>query len=294
MLHLLCLGLGYSARVLARRLAGDGWMISGTSRSSEGAAAIAADGYRGLVLDGAKRSEGVSHALGEATHLLVSVPPDAGGDPALRLHAGDIAAAPQLAWIGYLSTVGVYGDHGGGWVDETTPAAPVSERGRRRAAAEQAWISLGAQSGKTVDVFRLPGIYGPGRSTFDALRAGTARRIIKPGQVFNRIHVDDIATALAAAMTRRGAGSIFNLSDDEPAPPQDVVAYAARLLGMPEPPAVPFETADLSPMARSFYGESKRVSNRRLKQVLGVTLAYPTYREGLAGILRTADPDGPQ
>ena len=284
--RLLCFGLGYSARVLAKRLRGEGWSIAGTSRTPQGVAAIEASGWRGLGFDGLAPSGDIRAAIAAASHVLVSIPPGAVGDPALALHGADIAASPGIGWIGYLSTIGVYGDHRGGWVDEDTPPAPASERGRRRLAAEKAWAALGRASGKRTVIFRLPGIYGPGRSTLDAVRAGTARRIIKDNQVFNRIHVDDIATGVAASMQGLGRHSIYNVSDDAPAPPEEVVAFAARLLGLPEPPAVPFETAELSPMARSFYGESKRVSNRRMKDDLGVTPAYPSYRQGLSAIAR--------
>lgn len=292
--HLLCLGLGYTARSLAGRLTGGGWRITGSARQPAGVAAIEARGWRGVRLDGAGPADGQSSALATAlagvTHLLLSAPPGPDGDPILRSYAAVLAGAQSLSWIGYLSTVGVYGDHAGAWVDETTAPNPGSDRGRWRLAAEQAWLTFGGRCGVSTEIFRLPGIYGPGRSVLDKLRAGTARRIVKPGQVFNRIHVDDIATALIAAMRRAApatapsAGAIYNLVDDEPSPPEDVVVYAAGLLGLPVPPAVEFERAQLSPMARSFYGEAKRVSNARMKSGLGVGLAYPTYREGLAAI----------
>ncbi len=299
MSRMLCLGLGYSAHVTAERLAVAGWDIAGTARTTAGAEAIAARGWRGVVFDGAAPSRALAAALNSATHLLASVPPGSDGDPCLIHHAADIAAAPQLRSIAYFSTVGVYGGTEGGWVDEATPCDPVSERGQRRLAAETAWLNLGHGSGKRVTILRLPGIYGPGRSAFDALRAGTARRIIKPAQVFNRVHVEDIARAVEAVIAPVAGGqpkapgkdaahapaAIYNVTDDEPGPPQDVVAYAASLLGMPPPPDVPFEGADLSPMTRSFYGESKRVSNARLKADLGWTPLFPSYRDGLAAIL---------
>jgi nucleoside-diphosphate-sugar epimerase len=284
MRRIVILGLGYAGRAVARRLAGPGFAVAGTARTAEGAAAIAGEGWQGLVFDGEQPGDGVAEALGAATHLLVAVPPEATGEPVLRHHALDIAGARDLAWIGYLSTVGVYGDHGGAWVDETTPCAPVSARGARRLEAEAAWQALGAAAGKRVAVFRLPGIYGPGRSAFDALRQGTARRVVKPGQVFNRIHVADIAGAVAAAVAAPDAAGVYNVTDDAPAPPEDVVAHAARLMGIEPPPEVPIAEAALSPMALSFYAESKRVSNRRLKQELGYRLRYPSYREGLAAI----------
>lgn len=286
--HLLCFGLGYSARVLCTSLAAKGWRISGTSRSAEGAAQIERGGWSAAVFDGESRSADVAGLLDTATHVLLSVPPDDHGDPVLRFHRDDICAAPRLRWIGYLSTVGVYGDANGALVDETTPAAPASQRGKRRLDAETQWLALETSSKARIEVFRLPGIYGPGRSAIDQLRAGTARRIVKPGQVFNRIHVADIARALEAAIATPTSHRIFNITDDEPGPPGDVVAYAAQLIGVMPPPEIPIEAAELSPMARSFYGESKRVSNARVKAALGVALAYPTYREGLAAIARGA------
>lgn len=284
MSHLFCFGLGYSADELAKRLSRDGWTISGTSITPGGAARLQAAGYRGFVFDGSGPGLGVAAALQDATHVLLSIPPNATGDPARRWHGEDMASSPALDWIGYFSTVGVYGDANGGWVNEDTEARPATERGVRRLDAEKAWQEIGARSGKPVAIFRLPGIYGPGRSAIDDVRAGKARRIVKPGQVFNRVHVADIATAVRAAMTR-GAAGVFNVTDDEPAPPQDVIAYGAGLLGLPCPPDIDFATAELSPMGRSFYADSKRVSNEKLKTVLGVRLAYPTYREGLAALV---------
>jgi nucleoside-diphosphate-sugar epimerase len=283
-MHLFSFGLGYSATALARRLAADGWRITGTSTSEAGARRIAAAGFDGLVFDGRAPSPAVSRALADATHVLLSIPPGPDGDPAFVHHRADIASAPRLGWIGYLSTIAVYGDQQGGWVDERTPPNPMSERGRRRLAAENSWLTLGAETGKATMVFRLPGIYGPGRSALDDIADGTARRLVKKDQVFNRIHVDDIAGAVLAAMTRPRSGAIFNVTDDEPAPPQDVVAYAASLAGRAPPPETPFETADITPMARSFYSENKRVRNGLLKAELGYVLAYPTYREGLSAI----------
>lgn len=285
MTHLFCFGLGYSAAYLAHDLANRGWHVAGTSTRAIGSARLQARGFDGLVFDGRTHSPEVAEALQTATHVLLSIPPDANGDPALRVFADEIADSPDVNWIGYLSTVGVYGDANGGWVDEDTPAQPISERGQRRLLAETAWRNFGKRTGKAVMVFRLPGIYGPGRSALDDLRAGEARRIVKPGQVFNRIHVEDIATSLAAGINQPQADRVYNVTDDEPGPPQDVVAFGASLLGLPPPPDLDFATADLTPMARSFYSESKRVSNARLKHELGVTLKYPTYRDGLRAIL---------
>lgn len=281
---LFCFGMGFSANALARRLDGRGWRIIGSSRSAAGAAAINALGHQAVVFDGAAALD--PSALFGVTHVLVSAPPDATGDPVLRGASRALeAAAPAIRWAGYLSTTGVYGDHAGGWVSEDCPLTPVNERSRWRAAAEASWLDFGRRAGLPVQIFRLAGIYGPGRNQLVSLLDGTARRIVKAGQVFSRIHVDDIAGVLEASFDRGKAGDIFNVCDDEPAPPQDVVTYAASLLGVPPPPEEPFEAASLSPMARSFYGESKRVCNARMKQALGYRLLYPTYREGLRALM---------
>jgi len=289
---LLAVGLGYSAKELARRLHAQGWRIIGTSRSAEGARAIDAMGYEGIAFDGAAPSPALSRATREATHLLVSASPGPQGDPLLAQHADDLRAA-SLQWIGYLSTIGVYGNHDGKWVDEETPPAPISRRSVARLEAERGWEAFSRENGVPLGVFRLSGIYGPGRGPLEKLRSGQARAVIKPGQVFNRIHVADIATALEAAIARAGerpGARAYNVTDDEPAPPQDVLDFAAGLIGAPRPPRVPFEAADMSPMARSFYADNKRTSNARMKQELGVTLAYPTYREGMRALAQAQDP----
>ncbi|HEX8665272.1 MAG TPA: SDR family oxidoreductase [Beijerinckiaceae bacterium] len=283
-MNLFAFGLGYSAVHLVRQYRDRFEAIAGTATSEDKAAALRAEGIEAFVFDGETVDPRIADALARADTFLVSVPPDENGDPALR-HFGDaVGAAPRLSWTGYLSTVGVYGDHGGAWVDEGTPPQPADGRSRRRLEAEEAWLALGARSGKAVQVFRLAGIYGPGRNALTQLAAGTARRIVKAGQVFNRIHVDDIAAALMASMARPSPGAVYNLADDEPAPAADVVAHAARLAGVPPPPEVSFAEARLSPMAASFWTECKRVSNRRIKDELGLALAYPTYREGLAAL----------
>ncbi|RDC74760.1 SDR family NAD(P)-dependent oxidoreductase [Rhodovulum sp. 12E13] len=280
---LLSLGHGYSARTLAQSL-GPGWRVIGTTRSPDKAAALREEGVEPRVWPGADLSDDIA----EATHILASAGPDEAGDPFLRRLGGALARA-RPAWVGYLSTTGVYGDADGDWVDEDSPLAPGTERGRRRALAEEQWRTVSEDGGWPLAIFRLAGIYGPGRGPFERVRSGTARRIVKPGQVFSRIHVDDIAQVVAAAMARPEAaapgGTAFNVCDDDPAPPQDVLEEAARLLGLPPPPEVPFEAAGMSPMARSFYAESKRVRNDRIKERLGVRLLYPTYREGLAAVL---------
>ncbi len=281
--HLFIFGLGFSALAFARRARGRFSSIAGTVRSAAKAERLRAEGIDALVFDGHEGSPLVRDAIGRATHLVQSIAPDAAGDPALAVFSADIASATRLSWIGYLSTVGVYGDHGGGWVDEATPPRAVSARSLNRVAAEASWMTLGEARGVPVALLRLAGIYGPGRNSFVNLADGTARRLIKPGQVFNRIHVEDIASVIAAAAERRAAG-VFNVTDDEPAPPQDVVAFAAALAGYLPLPGIPFETANLSPMARSFYGENKRVANARLARDLGITLAYPTYRAALTAL----------
>ena len=288
MAHMFCFGLGYSARCLARRLLQKGWRVSGTARSPEAASRLAEEGFESQIFDGTRPIADFDAIAPEITHILLSVPPGAEGDPVFACHAKDIAAmAPQLKWAGYLSTTGVYGDRQGGWVDETSELLPATERGRRRVAAEAAWQGLQASAGLPLHIFRLAGIYGPGSNQLVSILKGKSRRVVKPGQVFSRIHVDDIASILEASIARPNSGAIYNVCDDEAAPPQDVVAYAADLLGRPAPPEVAFEAAEMSSMGRSFYAESKRVANTRIKQELGVELAYPTYREGLAALLET-------
>ncbi len=278
---LLSIGHGYTARALARIILPEGWRVIGTTRSDERAGNLLSTGIDALVWPGSDLCD----AIGQATHVLVSVPPGVDGDPVLRGERDRLLAhGRRLGWVGYLSTTGVYGDHAGGWVDESTPPSPSTERGRRRVLAEAAW----AKTGLPVHVFRLAGIYGPGRGPFRKVLDGTARRVIKPGQVFSRIHVSDIARILKASMERPEPGTIYNVCDDEPSPPEDVIACAARLLGVPVPDAIPFDMAELSPMARSFYAESKRVSNQKVKTELGVTLEFPDFRSGLEALLRQA------
>ena len=281
--YLFCFGLGYTARVLARRLTAEGWIVGGTCRTQDKATALRAAGFAVEVFD--RDHPLPREALDWVTHLLVSVPPDAAGDPALAKHSEDITRIRGLTWLGYLSTTSVYGDRGGDWVNESAELSPTGERGRRRVAAEAGWLELWRRRDLPVHIFRLAGIYGPGRSPFAALRAGTAKRIDKPGQVFSRIHVDDLACVLAGSIRRPRPGAVYNVCDDAPAAPEAVVAFAAALLGVPAPPLEPFQSAGLSPMARSFYDDNKRVSNRLIKSELGVTLRYPDYRSGLVAIL---------
>ena len=287
--RLFCFGLGYSALALARRLLAEGWSVAGTTRCEDKARRLAQEGVEVFLFDHGRPLDDPPAALAGTSHLLSSVPPDGGGDPVLDHHRQDIAALESLDWLGYLSTTGVYGDRDGGWVDEDSDLAPTGERGRRRLAAEEAWLELWELEGLPVHLFRLAGIYGPGRSALDSVRGGTAKRIDKPGQVFSRIHVDDIAAVLRASIARPRPGAAYNLCDDEAAPPQEVVAYASELLGREPPPLIPFDQAELSAMGRSFYRDNKRVSNARIKEELGVTLAYPNYREGLRALLAKED-----
>jgi len=287
--RLFCFGLGYSALALARRLRAAGWRVAGTTRAQDKADRLAAEGIEVHLFDRGRPLDDPEKALAGTSHLLSSVPPDQAGDPVLDHHRPDVAAMETLAWLGYLSTTGVYGDRGGDWVDEDSDLAPTGARGRRRVAAEDAWLDLWERDGLPVHLFRLAGIYGPGRSALDGVRDGTARRIDKPGQLFSRIHVDDIASVLEASIARPRPGAAYNLCDDEPAAPQEVVAYACELLGREPPPLVPFAQAELSDMARSFYRDNKRVSNARIREELGVRLGYPSYREGLRAILAAMD-----
>lgn len=285
MSRLFAFGLGFSAQTLAERLSARGWQIAGTARDVGKIGQLASRGYEMGQFSGEAGNAVLPTALQGTTHLLHSIPPGPEADPVLAHYRDQIAALPSLQWVGYLSTVGVYGDQEGNWVDESTPPKPNSARTEARVEAEQAWLAFGEDIGVPVQIFRLAGIYGAGRSVFDKLKSGTARRVKKDGQVFSRIHVEDIASVLEASIARPQAGAIYNVADDEPAAPGDVVAYAAELIGVEPPPEVDFAEADLTPMARSFYQGSRRIANARIKSELGVKLRYPTYREGLAALL---------
>ncbi|WP_424993165.1 SDR family oxidoreductase [Oceaniradius stylonematis] len=273
---ILIFGAGFSGRAYGRRLAAAGETVFGTTRDPAKAGELRRLGMTPVIFDGAGTRLELRDAIARATDIVVSIAPDADGDPVLHAAREAIAAAPNLEWIAYLSTVGVYGNHDGGWVDEATEPRPVSERSIQRLAAERAWHAFAKERNVPLSILRLSGIYGPGRNAFVNLAAGRARRLVKSGQVFNRIHVDDIAGALAFLAARRHDG-ILNVTDDLPAPPQDVVAYAASVMKVDPPPEIDFETATLSPMARSFYGENKRVSNAAIK-ALGFVFAHPDYR----------------
>ncbi len=278
--HLLIIGFGYTASALADVLVPSGWSVTGTSRDVEKLDGMAACGVVPLNWPGVDLSE----TLDAASHLLISIAPDAKGDAFLNAYQAPLLSS-SFDWVGYLSTTGVYGDHKGRWVDETTPLAPSTGRGQFRLDAEAAWRRAADQAGWPLNIFRLAGIYGPGRGPFAKVRAGTARRIVKPGQLFSRIHVEDIAQVLVASIARGGEGRIYNVCDDDPVAPEVVIGHAAELLGVPIPPAEEFDTAEMTKMARSFYSESKRVRNDRIKHELGVELKYPSYRDGLRTLL---------
>ncbi len=284
--HLLVFGLGYSALEVAKSFLQTGGRVTGTVREAKKAAALPELGIRPLLFDGSAPSTEVAAEIAVASHILVSVPPEDDHDPIVRLHGKDILSkAANLEWIGYFSSLAVYGDQQGGWVDESVEPAPATNRGKRRVRAEKVWRDLASEIGIPLTIFRLAGIYGPGRSAVDALRAGTARRIVKPGQIFNRIHVADIAQVVSAAIAQGPTKhEIYNVCDDEPASPALVMEFAANLLAMDSPPAIPLEDAGLSPMGMSFYSESKRVRNNKIKDELGVQLIYPNYRTGLRAI----------
>ena len=291
-MNLFIFGLGYSVAHFIQRHRNEFVSISGTVRSAEKAEQLAADGIKAFVWDGGEVDPEIAAALTEADDLIVSIPPGADGDPVAHAFGEALFAAPLLRTIAYLSTVGVYGDHQGEWIDEYAPVHPMNDRSRNRLRAEREWKALASERGLNLHILRLAGIYGPGRNALENLRNGRAKRIVKPGQVFNRIHVEDIARTISACFDRNGQHEIrvWNVADNEPAPPQDVVTYAADMIGVAPPPEVAFEDAELSAMARSFYSDNKRVSNRALREELGVSLAYPTYRDGLRDIAERESP----
>lgn len=285
-MKLFVFGMGYSALHFAHTRKRDYARISCTVRASEKRDWLRAQGFDAHCFGPERMDETLAGALSDADRVLVSIPPALESDSALAAFATSLRASPNLKSIVYLSTIGIYGDYGGAWIDERTPPRPSNPRSLWHLHAEEQWRKLGAERDLPVHVLRLAGIYGPGQNALVNLRAGTAKRIVKPGQVFNRIHVEDIARTIEAAFVYNGAGDVWNVADDEPAPPQDVVTYAARLLGVEPPPEIDFATAQLSPMARSFYAECKRVTNAAIKEKLRVQLAYPTYREAFAAMLK--------
>lgn len=286
--RLFVFGLGYSTQALAESLLRQGWRVAGTTRDEDKAYRLSVAGIETHLFDRGRPLADPAAALAGTTHLLSSVPPDEAGDPVLDQHAADLKALGGLAWAGYLSTTGVYGDFGGAWVEEDTPPRPETQRAQRRAAAEAAWWDAGLP----IHIFRLAGIYGPGRNALLDRRAGRARRLVKPGQVSGRIHLEDIVGVLQASIARPRPPRLYNVTDDEPAASAEVVAYASELLGMPAPPEIPFEEAakSMTPLALSFWQGCRRVGNRRIREELGYRLRYPTYREGLTALLRTLRP----
>jgi nucleoside-diphosphate-sugar epimerase len=285
-MKVLIFGLGYSALHLSERLQNAGADVTATVRTRVKADISSRTGVTVRVYSSEHADAEIAEDIRSSEAILVSVPPTERGDPVLASFADQIAAAPKLRWLGYLSTVGVYGDHAGNWVDERTPVMPAKGRSRFRIGAEDSWLALGAH------IFRLAGIYGPGRNQLMQLKAGAAHRIVKPGQVFNRIHVTDIAAVIEASLRKPRPGAIYNVTDDEPASPQDVIEFAAKLCRREPPPEIPIEHADLSPMARSFYSENKRVRNELIHEELGITLSYPSYREGLTALRALGDGPG--
>jgi hypothetical protein len=283
---LFCFGYGYTCEFLAHALMQTGsWNIGGTTRDPEKRTFLRSRGVKAHLFD-------YEHPLGDpyfildgTTHLLISTPPDDMGDPTFNMHAEDILRIPTLEWVGYLSTTGVYGDRDGGTVDEYSEIRPNSKRGSRRVRAEQEWYSLFQHYNLPLHIFRLAGIYGPGRSALDSVRAGVARRINKPGQVFNRIHVEDIVQVLMASMVKPNPGAAYNLADDDPVPSWQVITYACEILGLTPPPIIPYNEADMAPITRSFYSDNKRVLNNRIKRELGVNLKYPDFRKGIDACL---------
>lgn len=285
---LFCFGYGYTCAHLGNflRASEDDWLLSGTTRSKEKRTQLREQGIEAYTFSQDKPLGDPFSMMAGTTHLLISTPPDYEGDIVFEQHGYDILELmPDLQWVGYFSTTGVYGDRDGAWVDETTSIRPSTIRGTRRAIAEDQWLSLFRQRGLPVHIFRLAGIYGPGRSALDSMRSGIARRIMKPGHAFCRVHVDDIVQTVAASMYSPDPGQIYNVADDEPAPSHEVIAYAARLLGMDPPPLVRFEDANLAPITISFYSENKSVRNGKIKNALGIQLKYPNYRDGLESCL---------
>lgn len=286
-----CFGYGYTADYLGHHLQNNeqGWTVGGTTRDEDRRRELLARRVRARIFDIDHPIADPSTTFDRFSHMLISTPPDQSGDLVFNLHADDIARMKNMEWVGYLSSTGVYGNRDGAQVDETAELRPTSQRGSKRVYAEQQWLSLFHQHGIPVHIFRLAGIYGPGRSALDSVRAGVARRIDKKGHVFNRIHVEDIVQVLLASFERPNPGAIYNLADDNPVPSHEVIAYACKLLRLPVPPVIPFEQADLAPITLSFYKDNKHVLNNKIKTELGVQLKYPDFRSGLEGCLRAEE-----
>lgn len=280
-----CFGFGYAAGFLSVKLRDHGWKICGTTTTADKKSFLKKNGIDAWLFDRNHAIPDPFHAFSDVTHVLLSVPPDADGDAVFDAHAADLAGIKNLEWVGYLSTTSVYGNQDGNWIDETARATPSSSRGSRRLRAEQQWQSLHLNDGLPLHIFRLSGIYGPGRSALDAIRSGDARRIDKPGHAFNRMHIDDIVQALIASMNKPNPGSIYNLADDAPSPSHEVIQFACNLIGSAPPPLIPFDQAEMAPIVRSFYKDNKRIRNDKIKDELGVELLHPDYRSGLQACL---------
>jgi nucleoside-diphosphate-sugar epimerase len=294
MKKLFCFGYGYTCDYLGHALSSPKqyktpWQLAGTTRDPEKKQQLNNKGIAAYLFDKTHPLPQAARVLDGVTHILISTPPEDEGDPTFLAQGDLIRTLPSLEWLGYLSTTGVYGNRDGGTVDESSSLRPTSQRGSRRLITEEQWLSLYKSCGVPVHIFRLAGIYGPGRSALDSVRAGVARRIDKPGQMFNRIHVEDIIQVLSASMDNPNAGRVYNVTDDHPAPSHEVIAEACRLLRRPMPPLIPYTQADLAPMARSFYTDNKRVKNTRIKEELGIQLKYPDFKEGLTGCLEAED-----
>ena len=288
--HLFCFGYGYSCEYLSRVLFADGhWQISGTTRDFDRRRDLRAAGIQGHILDTNVPLADPLYIMRDVTHILISSPPSNDGDPIFNMHAQDILNLPKLRWVGYLSTTGTYGDRSGGWVDENSAVRPSTKRGSRRLKAEKQWMSLYENYKIPVHIFRLAGIYGPGRCAIDSVRAGVARRIHKPGHAFSRIHVDDLVQVLFASMNAPDAGNVYNVCDDHPAPSHEVIAYACELLGIEAPELLSYDSVDLAPITRSFYADNKRVNNDKMKNKLKISLKYPDFRSGLDACYRSEE-----
>ncbi len=284
--HLFCFGYGYSCDYIGHELMQrGGWRISGTTRDLNRKKELRARGVQAHLFDYDMPLADPANALKDVTHIIISTPPSDSGDPSFNTHAQDILNLPKLEWLGYLSTTGSYGDRGGGWVDESSELRPTTKRGSRRMNVEKQWLSLYKSHGLPVHIFRLAGIYGPGRSALDSVRSVIARRIDKPGHYFNRVHVEDLVQALIASMLNNNAGEAYNICDDLPVPSHEVIDYACKLLGLESPPLIPFDKVDLAPIHQSFYADNKRVRNDKMKKELGITLKYENYKQGLQACL---------
>lgn len=286
MKNLFCFGYGYSCYYLTdllRQEEGQDWTFSGTTRDEEKMRALREQGVNSCLFDMFTPLPDPLYMMKDVTHLLISTPPTDDGDPTFNIHAHDIARLQRLEWVGYLSTTGPYGDRGGAWVDETSASRPTTKRGSRRLKAEEQWLSLFEAQGLPVHIFRLAGIYGPGRSALDSVRHGVARRIEKKGHAFSRIHVEDLAHVIQASMMAPKPGEVYNVCDDHPAPSHEVIDYACQMLGIESPPLLAYEDVDMAPITRSFYADNKRVQNNKIKNDLGITLQYPDYKQGLQG-----------